>query len=91
MKKISRRELAGMVAAMTAARVKPLRAQAATQAPQSSGYIGPLTGITNDVADRGFDPVAFTRDLTRRRHGAYVSAPARALRRRRGSSSCERG
>ena len=66
MKTVSRRELARLLAALPAVQALPLGAQA----PQSSGYIGPLTGITTDVADRGFDPVAFTRDL-------YAAAPRR--------------
>ena len=48
MKKVSRRELARFLAALPAAEGLPLGAQA----PQSSGYFGPLTGFTKDVADR---------------------------------------
>ena len=66
MKKVSRRELARILAAVPAVQALPIGAQA----PQSSGYIGPLTGITTGIADRGFDPVAFTRDL-------YAAAPRR--------------
>ena len=66
MKTVSRRELARLLAALPAVHALPLGAQG----PQSSGYIGPLTGITKDVADRSFDPVAFTRDL-------YAAAPRR--------------
>ena len=66
MKKVSRRELARLLAALPAVQALPLGAQA----PPSSGYIGPLTGITTGVADRGFDPVVFTRDL-------YAAAPRR--------------
>ncbi len=32
------------------------------QAAASSGYIGPLTGITKGLEDRRFDPVAYARD-----------------------------
>ena len=66
MKKVSRRELARILAALPAAQALPIGAQA----PPSSGYIGPLTGVTTGIADRGFDPVAFTRDL-------YAAAPRR--------------
>src|SRR5712691_5744423 len=59
MRKMSRRELAQMLAALPALRAQPIGGQVA--AP--SGYIGPLTGITEGLNDRRFDPVAFTRDL----------------------------
>jgi dienelactone hydrolase len=55
-----------MAAAMTAARVVPLGAQT----PTPSGYVGPLTGITNGLDDRRFDPVAYTLDR-------YSAAPRR--------------
>jgi dienelactone hydrolase len=57
-----------MLAALPAMRAMPLEAEA--QAPDPSGYIGPLTGITKGLEDRRFDPVAFTRDL-------YAAAPRR--------------
>jgi hypothetical protein len=63
---VSRRELARLLAALPAVQALPLGAQA----QQPSNYIGPLTGITTGIADRGFDPVAFTRDL-------YAAAPRR--------------
>jgi hypothetical protein len=66
MRKMSRREIAQMLAALPALRAQPIGAQVA--AP--SGYIGPLTGITEGLDDRRFDPVAFTRDL-------YAAAPRR--------------
>ncbi len=66
MRKMSRRELAQMLAALPALRAQPIGGQVA--AP--SGYIGPLTGITEGLDDRRFDPVAFTRDL-------YAAAPRR--------------
>jgi dienelactone hydrolase len=68
MKKISRRELARMAAALgtaSATRALPIAAQ-----DKASGYIGPLTGVTNGVDDRRFDPVAYTRDR-------YAAAPRR--------------
>ena len=66
MTKLSRRELARVLAALPALGALPLGAQA----PQPSGYIGPLTGITKGLEDRAFDPVAFTRDR-------YAAAPRR--------------
>src|SRR2546427_1020010 len=66
MRKISRRELARMAAALAAARALPLSAQT----PTPSGYIGPLTGVTNGLDDRRFDPVVYTRDR-------YSAAPRR--------------
>jgi dienelactone hydrolase len=63
---MSRRELAQMAAAVTTAHAVPLGAQT----PNSSGYIGPLTGVTNGLDDRGFDPVAYTRER-------YSAAPRR--------------
>jgi len=66
MSKISRRELAQMVAALPAARAL----LTGTQVAQPSAYIGPLTGITTGLDDRRFDPVAFARDL-------YAAAPRR--------------
>jgi dienelactone hydrolase len=69
MKKISRRELAGMVAVLTAARVKPLGSQVPAQAPRSN-YIGPLTGVTEGLDGRRFDPVAYSLDR-------YAAAPHR--------------
>ncbi len=55
-----------MLAALPALSAQPIGGQVA--AP--SGYIGPLTGITEGLDDRRFDPVAFTRDL-------YAAAPRR--------------
>ena len=55
-----------MLAALPALRAQPIGGQVA--AP--SGYIGPLTGITEGLDDRRFDPVAFTHDL-------YAAAPRR--------------
>jgi dienelactone hydrolase len=68
MRKLSRRELARMVAALPAMRALPLGAQAPV--PRPAGYIGPLTGITTGLENRRFDPVAYTRDL-------YAAAPRR--------------
>ena len=49
---------------MTAAHAVRLDAQI----PVGPGYNGPLTGVTTDLRDRKFDPVAYTRDL-------YAAAP----------------
>lgn len=68
MKRVSRRELGQLAAGIAAAGAVPLEAQ--TSAPTPSGYIGPLTGVSADIATRRFDPVAFTRDL-------YAAAPRR--------------
>jgi dienelactone hydrolase len=70
MKRVSRRELGQLAAGIAAAGALPLDAQTPAPAPASTGYIGPLTGVTSGVADRRFDPVAFTRDL-------YAAAPRR--------------
>jgi hypothetical protein len=66
MRKMSRRELARILAAVPALRAIPAGGQAA--AP--SGYIGPLTGVTTGINDRQFDPVIVARDL-------YAAAPRR--------------
>ena len=58
MAKLSRRELARLAGAITAA--NSVRINAQTPAPRA--YIGPLTGVTTDLQDRRFDPVAYTRD-----------------------------
>jgi dienelactone hydrolase len=64
--RLSRRDLGRLVAAFAAAR--SVRAAASTQTPASSStYVGPLTGVA-EVADRGFDPVVFAREL-------YAAAP----------------
>jgi dienelactone hydrolase len=66
MKRLSRRELARLAAAVAAARAVP----GASQTPASSSpYIGPLTGVPA-MPDRGFDPVAYTL-------GLYAEAPRR--------------
>jgi alpha/beta hydrolase family protein len=71
---MSRRELAQMAAAVATARAIPLGAQAPapfdSAQDRPSGYIGPLTGITDGLDDRRFDPVAYTRDR-------YGAAPRR--------------
>jgi hypothetical protein len=66
MKKLSRRELGQMAAAVTVVPALPLDAQQAA----SSSYIGPLTGVTSGIDGRRFDPVAYTRDR-------YAAAPRR--------------
>jgi dienelactone hydrolase len=74
MKKISRRELAKMAAALTTSRAMPPGAQASapfnSAQDRPAGYIGPLTGVTSGLDGRGFDPVAYARDL-------YAAAPRR--------------
>jgi dienelactone hydrolase len=64
MVKLSRRELARVAGGMSAAQALRLDAQT----PVKPAYIGPLTGVTTDLRDRRFDPVAYTREL-------YASAP----------------
>ena len=49
--------MAATLGALSTVRSRRLDAQAA-----SSGYIGPLTGITKGLEDRRFDPVAYARD-----------------------------
>ena len=66
MRKLSRREMAQLTAGVAFARTISLDAQA----PASSEYVGPLTGVTQGLEDRRFDPVAFTREL-------YAAAPRR--------------
>ena len=69
MRKLSRRELARMVAAAgvaSAARAMPRAAQTSTP----PAYIGPLTGVTTGLDGRKFDPVAYT-------HERYAAAPRR--------------
>ncbi len=59
MKRVSRRDLGRMAAALAATRAVPGRAQT----KPASRYIGPLTGIETGLGGRGFDPVAYSRDL----------------------------
>src|SRR5687767_2672306 len=66
MRKLSRREMAQLTAGVAFARAAGLEAQATA----TSDYIGPLTGVTEGLEDRQFDPVAFTREL-------YATAPRR--------------
>src|SRR5262249_7982680 len=66
MKKMSRREMARILAGVPALRIMPMGGQP----PAASGYIGPLTGVTTGIDDRRFDPVVFSRDL-------YAAAPRR--------------
>jgi dienelactone hydrolase len=60
MSDFTRRDLARMVAGLAAARALPARAQAPAPA---TPYIGPLTGVTNGLGDRRFDPVVYAREL----------------------------
>ena len=62
MRKLSRRELGQMAAAVTVAPALPQGGP--------SNYIGPLTGVTTGIDGRRFDPVAYTRDR-------YAAAPRR--------------
>jgi dienelactone hydrolase len=66
MHKVSRRELGRLVTALAAARALPLPAQA----PATSSYIGPLTGISTGLEDRQFDPVVYSHEL-------FAAAPRR--------------
>ena len=66
MTKLSRRELARLAGTIAAAHAVPLEAQT----PAPTDYAGPLTGVTQRLEDRRFDPVAYTRDL-------YAAAPRR--------------
>ena len=73
MRKLSRRELAQMAAAITAARGVAFDAAEGNRfdaAQGGSDYIGPLTGVTSGIDGRRFDPVAYTRDR-------YAAAPRR--------------
>ena len=83
MKRVSRRELGQLAAGIAAASALPLDAQVPAPAPAQSTYIGPLTGVTSAVADRRFDPVAFTRDL-------YAAAPRRLRFQARTRADAER-
>lgn len=79
MRKLSRREMARLTAGVAFARTIGLEAQA----PASSDYIGPLTGVAQGIDDRKFDPVAFTREL-------YAAAPRRLRFQARSRGDAER-
>src|SRR5262245_49521022 len=67
MRKLSRRELARMIALLPATRaLSPSSPQSTTV----STYVGPLTGVTGGIESRRFDPVAYAQDL-------YAAAPRR--------------
>src|SRR5262249_6073510 len=66
MKKLSRPRLGQMGAAGALSRARP----PAEQTPASTTYIGPLTGVTDGIEERRFDPVAYARDR-------YAAAPRR--------------
>ena len=68
MRKLSRREMAQLAAGAAFARTMSAAAQ--PPAGSSSDYIGPLTGVTQGLDDRRFDPVAYTHEL-------YAAAPQR--------------
>jgi dienelactone hydrolase len=63
---MSRRQLGQMAVALTAAGARGADAQPASP----SSYTGPLTGVTNGLDDRHFDPVAYSRER-------YAAAPRR--------------
>jgi len=68
MPKLSRRELARIAVGLPAMRA--LRVNGQQPAPVPSTYIGPLTGVAERLADRQFDPVAYSRER-------YAAAPRR--------------
>ena len=68
MARISRRELGRAAAGVVAAQAFRVSAQA----PEAQRYIGPLTDVRANLGDRGFDPVARTRE--------QYAATARRLR-----------
>ena len=70
MRKMSRRELGRMAAALTATRALPIDANANATQERPSDYAGPLTGITTGLDDRGFDPVVYA-------YERYKAAPRR--------------
>src|SRR5687768_15062048 len=79
MRKLSRREMAQLTAGVAFARTMGAAAQ-----PQiGSEYIGPLTGVTQELEDRRFNPVAYTREL-------YAAAPRRLRFQARTRSDAER-
>jgi dienelactone hydrolase len=65
----TRRELARLAAAAFAVRALPSAVHAQSPEPQTT-YTGPLTGVTQGLDGRGFDPVVFAREL-------YAAAPRR--------------
>ncbi len=72
MRKMSRRELVQMAAALTTTSAIRSEARAAADVAQSmpSDYVGPLTGVTTGLDDRRFDPVAYA-------YERYKAAPRR--------------
>jgi dienelactone hydrolase len=70
MRKMSRRELVQMAAALTATGVMQPEARGAADVAQGrpSDYVGPLTGVTTGLDDRRFDPVAYA-------YERYTTAP----------------
>jgi dienelactone hydrolase len=76
--KISRRQLVRLAGGITAAHAVPLTAQT----PVPSSYVGPLTGAAKGLEDRGFDPVAYARDL-------YAAAPRQLRFQARNRSEAE--
>jgi dienelactone hydrolase len=72
MRKMSRRELVQMAAALATTKVVRPEARAAADVAQDrpSDYVGPLTGVTTGLDDRRFDPVAYA-------YERYKAAPRR--------------
>jgi dienelactone hydrolase len=80
---LSRRELVQLAAGLAAVHTVSLDAQAPAGAPPASSYVGPLTGVTTALDDRGFDPVVYVRDL-------YAAAPRRLRFDARGPADAQR-
>jgi dienelactone hydrolase len=59
---LSRRQLARLVTAFTAGRSFNVHAQTPGPTPAQPRYIGPLTGVTEPLEGRGFDPVMYARE-----------------------------
>ncbi len=69
MTQVSRRDFGRLAAGLVASGAVPLAA--APQSPSGTPrYIGPLTGVDQELAGRAFDPVAYSRDL-------FAAAPRR--------------
>ena len=78
MARLSRRELARLAGGIAATQSVGLGAQTLARPP----YIGPLTGVTADLQDRRFDPVAYARDRMPR--DSFGSGPGAAAKQKPG-------